>query len=155
MESHSQPALPQIAGIRLSPGLLLRLGLLLVIALYLQDLRFEFVYDDLMIPVSPLNQSWHGILDSFTHDVFSAMGERSTYYRPIATALSAAIALLTPGTSAWFHLAAILIHIALCLVAFTFTRLLWKNDLFAVLTTLLFALHPSKVECIAWVGSAA
>ncbi|HEY3930258.1 MAG TPA: hypothetical protein VGL89_17935 [Candidatus Koribacter sp.] len=153
MESQSQPTLPQIAGIRLTPGLLLRFGLLLIFCLYLRDLRFEFVYDDLMIPISPYNQSWHSVLQTFTNDVFSAMGERTTYYRPIATALGASIALLTPGTSAWFHLAAILIHIALCVICFYFTRLLWNDDRFALLTTMLFALHPTKVECVAWVGS--
>lgn len=138
----------------LQPGVLVRLGVVLIVALYARTVAFDFVYDDFAIPVSPLLQSWHGVMDAFKLDVFgTAEAAGSAYYRPMSSALSVVIARLTSITPGWFHLGAILIAIAVFLLCYLCGRLLFDDDRFAALTALLFALHPTKVETIAWIGS--
>lgn len=139
-----------------NPAVLFRLGILLVVALYIRSISFDYVYDDLGIPVSPWIQSWHAIIDVFRSDIFGDAGKvGSSYYRPLASAMIVLIGRLTPATSVWFHLAAVLLAVVLYFVVFWFSRLLFENDLAAALTTLLFALHPTRVETVAWIGSAA
>ena len=112
---------------------LLRIGLVLLICLYARTLRFDFVYDDLMIPVSPWVQSWHGILDAFKSDVFGAQGQAGTvYYRPIASALVVLVARLTAATPPWYHLSAILVDLALYIVSFFFGRAFFEDDVLAL-----------------------
>ena len=41
-----------------TPQFLYRAGLILLLALYLRSLTFDFVYDDLRLQVSPWIQSW-------------------------------------------------------------------------------------------------
>ncbi len=129
--------------------------MLLLLCLYLRTVGFDFVYDDLMIPVSPWIQSWHGILDAFKSDIFGAGGQVGTsYYRPLASALTVFVARVTPATPAWFHLASLVIGLVIYFVAYSFGRLFFEDETMAVLTALLFALHPTKVETTAWIGSA-
>jgi tetratricopeptide (TPR) repeat protein len=138
----------------LQPNLLVRLGILLIVALYARTIAFDFVYDDYSIPVSPLLQSWHGVIDAFKMDVFgTAEAAGSAYYRPMSSALCVVIARLTSVTPGWFHLGAILIAITVFLLCYLCGRLLFDDDLLAALAALLFALHPTKVETVAWIGS--
>lgn len=138
----------------LQPNLLVRLGVVLIVGLYARTIAFDFVYDDFSIPISPLLLSWHGVIDAFKMDVFgTAEAAGSAYYRPMSSALCVAIARLTSITPGWFHLGAILIALAGFLLCYLCGRLLFGDDRLAALTALLFALHPTKVETIAWIGS--
>ncbi len=138
----------------LQPNWLVRLGIVLTVALYARTIGFDFVYDDFSIPLSPLLHSWHGVIDAFKMDVFgTAEAAGSAYYRPMSSALCVVIAQLTSVTPGWFHLGAILIAIIVFLLCYLCGRLLFDNDLLAALAALLFALHPTKVETVAWIGS--
>jgi hypothetical protein len=137
------------------PDMLFRLGLLLVIALYLRTLTFDFVYDDLFIPINPWIHSWHGVLDAFRNDIWGFDTQAATsYYRPISVALGVVIARLTPGTPGWFHFTALAIEAVLCVACYAFARRIFRDEWLAALTTVLFILHPTKVETVAWIGSA-
>jgi hypothetical protein len=137
------------------PDTIFRISLLLVIALYLRTLKFDFVYDDLLIPLNPWIQSWHGVLSAFKSDIWGFDTQQGTsYYRPIPSALGVVIAQLTPGTPGWFHFTALVIELVLCVACYAFTRKIFRDDTLAAFTTLLFALHPTKVESVAWIGSA-
>jgi hypothetical protein len=138
----------------LQPNLLARLGVVLIFALYARTIAFDFVYDDFSIPISPLLQSWHGLIDAFKMDVFgTAEAAGSAYYRPMSSVLTIVIARLTSVIPAWFHLGAILIALAVFLLCYLCGRLLFDDDLLAALAALLFALHPTKVETVAWISS--
>ncbi len=139
----------------LQPKILFRAGLLLVLCLYIRAVGFDFVYDDLMIPVSPWIQSWHGVIDAFKIDVFGTGGQSQTsYYRPLASALTVIVARLTAVSPAWFHLVSILIGLMAYVAAYLFGREFFNDDATAALTAILFAVHPTKVETTAWNGSA-
>jgi len=138
------------------PDFIFRAGLFLILALYLRTLAFDFVYDDLFIPISPLIQSWHGLIGAFQSDIFAIGGQAgSSYYRPLDLVFFVVVPRLTSGTPAWFHLATLLIALTVYVLSYVFGRLFFENDRLAALTSVLFALHPSKVESIAWIGSGA
>jgi hypothetical protein len=136
------------------PDMIFRIGLLLVLALYLRTLAFDFVYDDLFIPVNPWLLSWHGIIDAFKSDLFGASGTvGSSYYRPLSSVIGLVVMRLTPGTPGWFHFSGLATQVIFCALCYWFSRLFFEDDLLAAVTTVLFVLHPTKVETIAWIGS--
>ena len=136
------------------PDMIFRAGMVLIVALYLRTILFDFVYDDLTIPLSPWIQSWHGMIDVFKHGIFAVGAQAaSSYYRPLATAFIVLVARATPGTPGWFHLAALIIELVVYVLSYSFGRLFFEDDRLAALTAVLFALHPTKVETIAWIGS--
>lgn len=139
----------------LQPKVMFRGGMLLLVCLYLRTVGFDFVYDDLLIPVSPWIQSWHGILGAFKTDVFGTGGQSQTaYYRPLASALTVLVARLSSVSPAWFHLVSLFIDLLIYVVAYHFGREFFKDDATAALTAIFFAVHPTKVETTAWIGSA-
>lgn len=149
----SAPSTPAWAN-RFTPDALFRFGLLILIALYLRSLTFDFVYDDLFIPLNPWIQSWHGVLDSFKSDIWGFNPQNATsYYRPLPAALGVVISRLLAPTPGWFHFTSLLIETLLCAVCYWCGKLLFDDDWLAALTTVFFILHPTKVETVAWIGS--
>jgi tetratricopeptide (TPR) repeat protein len=90
----------------------------------------------------------------FTHDIFGYDGSaHSVYYRPLAVTWGFLLSFCTGGAPGWLHLGAILLHLAVVLLAYAFGRQLFGDWRLALLTAVLFGLHPSKVESVAWIGS--
>jgi hypothetical protein len=155
MASHLRPSAPVSRSVNKpgdlviwlsGPFVLFRFGLVLIFALYIRTIGFDFVYDDLLIPVSPLIRSWHGLIDAFKSDIFAAGGQAgSSYYRPVASAFGVLVAQVTPGNPGWYHLISLLLEVAVYTVTYQFGRLFFEDDRIAVLTAILFALHPTKV----------
>ena len=136
------------------PGLAwwVRASLVLLFALYVRAVGFAPVYDDNVI--SPWSGGWRDLPKFFTHDIFgSNAGAHSVYYRPLATTYGFLLSVCTGGAPGWLHLGAIFLHLAVVLLAFVFGRQLFGDERLALLTALLFGLHPSKVESVAWIGS--
>ncbi len=123
----------------------------LVFALYVRAVGFAAVYDDNV--ASPWN-SLRDVPKFFTHDIFGFDGHaHSVYYRPLPMTWGLLVGLVSNGAIAWPHLSAILLHMAVMALAYVFGRHLFRDNRLAFLTAILFALHPSKVESVAWVGS--
>jgi protein O-mannosyl-transferase len=136
------------------PQAWLRISAILVTALYLRTIAFGFVYDDLGI-VFIQWKGWKGLGSLFFRDLFaSADGPGSSYYRPLAQAWGFIYYHWTGGTPGWFHLGAVITHLVVFYLAYVFGRYLFRSEWTALLTALLFSLHPSKVESVAWIGSA-
>jgi tetratricopeptide (TPR) repeat protein len=130
---------------------LIRLAALLLMGLYLRAVGFAPVYDDNVI--NPWD-SWSDLPKFFTHDIFGTDGTaHSVYYRPLAMTWGFLILKFSGGAPGWFHLSAILLHLTVVALAYVFGRQLFRDDRLAMLTALLFGLHPSKVESVAWIGS--
>lgn len=70
------------------------------------------------------------------------------------TMLSLAINFLISGENAWsYHLFNIIFHLINCILVYRFVLLLSKNNtLVALVTSLLFGIHPLHVESVAWVS---
>jgi len=140
----------RIAAMLLSERWLSRIAILLLLGIYVRAIGFAPVYDDNVLT------TWDSLSDIpklFTHDIFGSDGTaHSVYYRPVAQTWSLLIYLFTGGTPGWLHLSAILLHVAVLVLAYVFGRRLFGDARLAMLTALLFALHPSKVESVAWIG---
>lgn len=127
------------------------LALPLVFGLYVRATGFATVYDD--NAPNPWT-SWRDVPKLFTHDIFGFDGNaHSVYYRPVAMTWGLLMHLVTGGTAGWLHLSAIVLHLTVMVLAYVFGRHLFGDDRLAVLTAVLFGLHPSKVESVAWIGS--
>ena len=134
-----------------SENWLTRMALILIFALYARAIGFAPVYDDNVI--TPWD-SWRDVPKFFTHDIFGYdTTAHSVYYRPLAVTWGFALVHCTGGAPGWLHLGAILVHVAVVVLAYAFGRRLFGDWRLALLTALLFGLHPSKVETVAWIGS--
>lgn len=136
-----------------NPRIGLRLGFLLLTALYLRTISYGFVYDDLGI-VFIQWKGWKALGSLFFHDIFAtAQGAGSSYYRPLASLWAVVLFHWTGGRTGWFHLVAVVTHLFVFYLAYLLGRYLFRSEWMALLTALLFCLHPSKVEAVAWIGS--
>jgi tetratricopeptide (TPR) repeat protein len=141
----------RIASALLSERGLIRMAVLLVFGLYVRAIAFAPVYDDNIIT------PWTSLRDVprfFTHDIFGFDGSaHSVYYRPVAETWGLLVSLATGGAPGWLHLSAIFLHVAVVILAYVFGRHLFADERLALLTAVLFGLHPSKVESVVWIGS--
>jgi len=136
----------------LSERWLLRIALILLFGLYLRSVGFAPVYDDNTIG------EWGKLSDIpkfFAHDIFGSDGTaHSVYYRPLNLTFIFLWSYITGGAPGWLHLGAVLLHLGVVVLAYLFGRHLFHDYRMALLTAVLFGLHPSKVESVAWIGSA-
>lgn len=125
---------------------------------FLPSLRAGFVYDDtLLIANNPAVHHWQGLGSAFvghfwqTQDL-GTQGIGLTYYRPVVT-VSFVLNWLLFGGAAWgFHLVNLLLHAASAGLA-TRLALRWLGrPWLAVLIGVLFAVHPTRSESVAWIA---
>jgi protein O-mannosyl-transferase len=137
------------------PGLLLTTLVLVTGVLYSGTLFFEFVWDDgPQIVDNPLIRSWHSLSRVFVSDLWYHTTRQQVYYRPLFVAWSIVNYALV-GLRPWgWHLGAILLHLAATLAVFWLARRLGLEYWTAALATLIFALHPIHIECVAWISAA-
>lgn len=165
----SSPASTPYAGPRHSPGSSdndrrlralfddehwwLRAALLLVLLLYVRAVTFAPVYDDNLIGDGV--GAWREVPRYFSQDIFGRADgtAHSVYYRPLSQTYGFLVCKLTGGAPGWQHLSAILLHLGVMLLAYALGRRLLGEARWALLAALLFALHPSKIESVAWIGS--
>ncbi len=122
---------------------------------YSNTLWFHFVHDDrFQILGNTWLRSWKYLPRYFTADVwaFEHPVFRGTFYRPIFL-LWFRLQYLVFGLNPWgWHLCTILCHVAVTLLAyFTAARLL-GDRLAGLFAALVFGLHPTHAEAVAWVS---
>ena len=158
VEAGTPTAASQLPGAPLSDGAVsvaLALTLAVVFLAYLNTVWFQFVHDDrFQILGNTWLRSWKYLPRYFTADVwaFEHPVFRGTFYRPIFL-LWFRLQYLAFGLSPWgWHLCTVLCHVGVTLlVYFTAVRLV-KDRLAALFTTLIFGLHPTHGEAVAWVS---
>jgi len=133
------------------------LGLILAVVFlaYLDTLWFQFVHDDrFQILGNTWLRSWKYLPRYFTADVwaFEHPVFRGTFYRPIFL-LWFRLQYLVFGLNPWgWHLCTVLCHVGVTLlVYFTAVRLL-EDRLAGLFTAVIFGLHPTHAEGVAWVS---
>jgi tetratricopeptide (TPR) repeat protein len=152
---------PLLARLFQLPSVAAGIPILLALLVSLNSVSNEFAYDDISQIVN--NESIRRIANlprMFTGTVWSLINDQSEvggldlYYRPIFSAfLNLGYWLF--GTTAWeWHLAVVLIHVAV-------VYLLWlvisevSGDLWlAAIAASLFAVHPVHSESVAWISGA-
>ena len=130
-------------------------GLLLAtLATYASTFTFGWVYDD--PPQIPQNQNleWSRIGFLFTHQLWASMaGTDARFYRPLLTLwflINKTVFGLNPH---WFHVTAVLAHLAASAFAFFVARALLEDAGSALFASGIFALHPLQVESASWISS--
>ncbi len=122
---------------------------------YFNTLGFQFVHDDwFQIVENTWLRAWKYLPRYFAGSVwaFNHPGFRGTYYRPMFL-LWFRLQYLAFGTKPFgWHLCTVFCHLGVTLlVYFTAARLL-EERLAALFTALIFGLHPTHYEAVAWVS---
>ena len=127
----------------------------LVFLAYLNTLQFTFVHDDrFQILGNTWLRSWKYLPRYFTADVwaFEHPVFRGTFYRPIFL-LWFRLQYLVFGLNAWgWHLCTVLCHVGVTLLVYFTAERLLEDRLAALFTALIFGLHPTHAEGVAWVS---
>jgi len=131
-------------------------GVLALTALvYVATLRFDFVYDDQnQIVRNILVQSWRFVPGYFKGHQWVTLfpNASANYYRPLNFLwfrLNDALFGLQP---AGWHASAVLLHLLVTFLAYQIARRVTGRPLVAALTALLFGIHPTRHEVVAWVS---
>lgn len=135
--------------------LALALILAVVFLAYLDTLWFQFVHDDrFQILGNTWLRSWKYLPRYFTADVWSFEHPvfRGTFYRPIFL-LWFRLQYLVFGRNPWgWHLCTVLCHVGVTLLVYYTAARLLRDRLAALFATLIFGLHPTHAEAVAWVS---
>ena len=123
--------------------------------IYAASLRFDFVYDDRnQIVLNPLIRSWHNLGWLFKTDVWAFWNPLyvGNYWRPLFMVwllLNHSLFGLSP---AGWHALAVLTHVVATWFVFQLALELSGDSLLALFTALIFAVHPSHIETVAWIS---
>jgi Tfp pilus assembly protein PilF len=133
---------------------LLVLALALTALAYVNTLRFQFVYDDLpQIIGNPRVHSWQHAPRLFVEHVWSQFaGQPGTYYRPLFELwllIHYSVFGLNP---AWWHATTVLVHLAVTAMVYVLARRVTGDRLTAAIATVIYGLHPTHIETVAWVS---
>lgn len=134
----------------------LALAMSLAALVYLPGLPGDFVYDDYRLIVDndglkrPFDPSRAFLRDYYASDVdATALG----YYRPIAILSNEWDYRIAGGRSLPFHATNIAVHVLATALVFALARLLAKGSALAATSAgVLFALHPSHAESVAFIS---
>jgi tetratricopeptide (TPR) repeat protein len=122
---------------------------------FVRTLAFGFVYDDQPQIVRNIAvQAWSYLPHYFTSHVWADIysGRLGNYYRPLFLLwlrLNHAAFGLAPG---WWHFTSALCHVLATYLLFRAALQLTRNRSTAFLTGLLFSLHPTHIESVAWIS---
>ncbi len=143
---------------RITPDRAVLVGAFLASFVYIQDLRFDFILDD--IPLILMNESiasWRNWKTAFTTHIFAVknpalpLGIAAIHYRPVYKLWQMLNEQLFGSVLPWWHLTSILLHVAVTLLVYQVGIKLLKEHWTAALAALLFAFHPIHVESVAYV----
>ena len=135
------------------------IGLLVLASVvpYANTLFNAFVYDDnTQVMNNPYIQSFHHLRAIFSTTVWSYVGAQgvTNYYRPMMTVGYLLCYKFFGGEVAYgFHLANVLLHVAVVCALFKVTELMVKDRTWAFAAAALFALHPIHTESVAWIAA--
>jgi Flp pilus assembly protein TadD len=140
-----------LTGKALLAGVLVLTGLV-----YLPVLRYEFVYDDQGIIVeNPMIRSWRYLPQYFQGQLWEHLfpNTPSNYYRPLSVVLFRVNDALFGLRPMGWHAYTLLLHLLATALVFAIVRRITERPLVAAVAALLFGVHPSHHEVVAWISS--
>ncbi len=136
--------------------------------LYANTLNHGFVWDDTdLIVNNPVVKRLDAetVSKIFTEDFWPTLrrggavrmddrfeADRSSYYRPLVTLSYHVDYRLFDGKPAGFHWMNVFWNAATCAMVFVFVYVLFGNTVLALVTALLFSVHPVHTESVAWIS---
>jgi len=121
------------------------------------SLTGEFVYDDTrQIVRNTLIQDNLFIWKALTSDVWAFKGDgtqaASNYWRPTFTFLNIVCFRLFGMNPVGWHVVNVLLHTGVCMLGFLLLRRWQFRATVAFVIALIFAVHPTRVESVAWIA---
>jgi Tfp pilus assembly protein PilF len=123
--------------------------------LYANTLGNDYVWDDVNIiarneSVRTLNA--RSVLTAFTSEFATVPHRQGSYYRPLTTLSYNANYRLTGAGPHGFHFVNALVNALTCVLVFGFVYMLFESSVLALMTAILFAVHPIHTESVAWIS---
>jgi tetratricopeptide (TPR) repeat protein len=131
--------------------------LLVCIGVFANSLGGEFVYDDTrQIIRNTLIQNNSMLWRALTSDVWAFKGDgtqaASNYWRPTFTLLNIICFRLFGTNPVGWHVVSVLLHAGVCLLGFLLLRRWQFTAAVSFVIMLVFAVHPTRVESVAWIA---
>ena len=149
-------ATPRRGLARLATPELLALLILIAALPYLNTLWNSFVQDDnRQILANPYLRNFSHLREIFATNVWSYVGAQgmTNYYRPLMT-LGYLLCYQLFGPMAYgFHLANVVLNAAVVCLVFLVTERLFRNRTLALVSAVIFALHPVHSESVDWIAA--
>jgi tetratricopeptide (TPR) repeat protein len=138
-----------------SPGHTAFIVFALSFVLYANTLGHEFVWDDReLILDNPAVRVLDGqtVQKIFLEDFWRMVQPGGGYYRPLVTLSYHVHYKIFNGSPSGFHLVNVVWNAIVCMLVFVFVRMLFRNNVFALITAVIFAVHPIHTENVAWIS---
>jgi len=144
--------------LRITPDRAVLLGALLAALAYIQDIRYDFILDD--VPLILLNEtiaSWRNWKSTFVTQIFATSSPTvpqaitAMHYRPVYKLWQMLNELLFGSVLPWWHITSLLLHVGVIFLVYQLGVKLLKERWTAALAALIFAFHPIHVESVAYV----
>jgi len=120
---------------------------------YANALQGEFILDDgLLVQGNTYIRDWKNIPKMFTEDVGEGGGGDYSFWRPLQLLTYTLEYPLWKDNPFGYHLTNIVLHIMAALALFWLVRLLFGDHLLALLTGLLFVVHPVHTEAVTYIS---
>jgi tetratricopeptide (TPR) repeat protein len=143
---------------RITPDRTVLVGALLAALAYLQDVRYDFILDD--VPLILMNESitsWRNWKTAFVAHIFAGKNPTlpleiaAVHYRPVYKLWLMVNEQLFGSVLPWWHITSLLLHLGVTLCVYQLGITIFKERWTAALAALLFAFHPIHVESVAYV----
>lgn len=127
------------------------------VVVFANSLTGTFVYDDLrQVLRNPLIQQNSLIWKALTSDVWAFKGDgtiaASNYWRPTFTAWQIINFRLFGAEPLGWHVTNLILHSGICVLIFASLRRWAFSTVSAYAIAIIFAVHPTRVESVAWVS---
>lgn len=123
--------------------------------LYCGTLAFQFVWDDRkQIIENAAIKAWSFVPNYFTANVWAIADphQRANYYRPLFLLwLKINYSLFGLSPAGW-HCTSVLLQALVTIQVFWLARKLFRSDIPAAVSALVFAVHPVHIESVVWVS---
>ncbi|MFA5410918.1 MAG: tetratricopeptide repeat protein [Candidatus Omnitrophota bacterium] len=126
------------------------------ITVYSNTFEGKFVWDDAFLIVKNyFIKDWHNLTKIFTSELRVFSHEPSNYYRPLQAFSYLADYSFWKLDPFGYHLTNIMLHILASILIFALMKLIAKNNEIALLTGLLFLVHPVHTEVTSYISGRA
>ncbi len=124
--------------------------ILISFVVFANTLFFDFVWDDIhQIKYNELLKSYENIDDLF----FSPIPDMPAYYRPMFMISLFIDYLIWGQNAAGFHLTNVLLNIFVTVLIFVLSEKLFDNRLIAIISTIVFTIHPTHSATVSYVSA--
>lgn len=136
---------------------LLRIALVSVLIVYGQTILFDLVYDDIsLILLNPWMHGWNHVHTIFVSTFWSfsesQMGGGVNFYRPFTMMWLFLVEQIGHGAPGFFHLGLVLMHLIVMFEVYLLGSRLTGDAVTGALAALLFGIHPTHIESVAWIS---